>query len=466
MPAPRATRPSAVGWLLAAVLVVAISTVAVSFLPSLDVAYRSPAAHVAIETAGVIVAFVAAAVCSVRVGRRGALGDVLLFAALLLLATVNAAFSLAPSLAGASNVPFATWAAATGRLVAAGVFLAAASTGDRLLRAPAAARRIALASVVGCTAVIGVTAAALHDALPLGVRTLAEASGVVLRGDPFIEGSQLLSAAMFAGAGCLFLRRRFVSDAGARALLPAAMMLAAGARVNYSLVPTLYTNYVHLGDVLRLGFYLAILAAVLADILSYERRLSEAAVLRERQRLARELHDGLAQELAYISAQAQQLSGERAAERGRAIARSADRALRESRYAISALMEPPEGSVDAMLRQAALDAVRGRATVEVDVHGDAKVAPEAREALRRIVAEAARNAVRHGGASRIDVTLWCPGELMLCVSDNGRGFNPQADVKPGSYGLVTMRERAEALGGLLEIRSAPGGGATVEVRLP
>ena len=87
--------------------------------------------------------------------------------------------------------------------------------------------------------------------------------------------------------------------------------------------------------------------------------------------------------------------------------------------------------------------------------------------LLRIVREAVTNGVRHGGATEVSVTLHHEGGLRLTVSDNGSGFEP--DHPPGrldSFGLTSMRERATALGGRLEVRSGQGRGTEVEVVLP
>jgi signal transduction histidine kinase len=445
----------------AAAAVIPASSFAAALLP-LD-GFRSPAAHVAIETAGAVIAVMAAAVCSARAARRRALGDVLLLAALLLLAVVNLGFSLLPSIVGSGDQPFTTWAAVVGRMTAAVAFLVAAVIGDRRLRDPARARRTAVVAVLGYALATGLLAGVLAGVLPPVVRTTTDA----LQGNLVVDAVQFVTAVIFALAGWRFLRCRFVSDGAGALLLPVAMLLAAGARLNYVLAPTLFTSYVSVGDVLRLGFYLAILAGVLSDIVRYERHLSEAAVLEERQRLARDLHDGLAQELAYISAQAQRLAGGPMADGAHRIAQSAERALRESRYAISALMEPPGSSLRDMVAQAALDAGRGKARVEVDVGEAVDLAPQAREALRRIVAEAAGNAVRHGGASRVRVALRGDGDgVVVLISDDGRGFDVHGGIAPGSFGLLGMRERAEGLGGSFVLRSAAGEGTTVEVRLP
>jgi hypothetical protein len=103
------------------------------------------------------------------------------------------------------------------------------------------------------------------------------------------------------------------------AWVAAALVLAALSRLNYFLFPSLYSEFVYTGDFFRIAFYLALLAGVSREIASYQRRLAETAIFQERRRLARDLHDGLAQELAYIAVQSRQLRN--GSDRERVIAR-------------------------------------------------------------------------------------------------------------------------------------------------
>ena len=87
-------------------------------------------------------------------------------------------------------------------------------------------------------------------------------------------------------------------------------------------------------------------------------------------------------------------------------------------------------------------------------------------ALFRIAQEALNNAAKHSSAKRITVDLEeRDGELVLSVSDDGKGFDP-ANAPRGRWGMTTMRERAEAAGGRLAVDSAPGSGTTVRATLP
>ena len=135
--------------------------------------------------------------------------------------------------------------------------------------------------------------------------------------------------------------------------------------------------------------------------------------------------------------------------------------------AISALTKPIDEPLDVTLRKAAeAVAFRMGADVEVRSTGDPQLATAARQSLERIVREATSNAVRHGQAERLRIEIEADTTLRVTITDDGRGFDTQRDRKPDSFGLVSMRERAQAMEGDLIVRSQPGDGTTVEVTLP
>jgi signal transduction histidine kinase len=183
--------------------------------------------------------------------------------------------------------------------------------------------------------------------------------------------------------------------------------------------------------------------------------VADAAVLEDRRRIARDLHDGLAQELAFI-----------VAETSGPAAKAAERALDESRRAIAALTRRVDEPLDVALLQAA-EEVAHRVGTQVRFDGERvpDVPGETREALIRIVREAVTNAARHGGAERVRIELANGDGLRLRIADDGAGFVPGA-TRPGGFGLVSMRERAEALGGSFQVESEPGAGTAIEVVVP
>jgi PAS domain S-box-containing protein len=202
----------------------------------------------------------------------------------------------------------------------------------------------------------------------------------------------------------------------------------------------------------------------------------QLAVLDERHRLARELHDSVTQSLFSLTLLAE--AGRRLAGMGdlarvqTQVARlgaTAQQALKEMRllvYQLRPLELEREGLVGAL--QQRLDAVERRAGVEARllVEGAMQLPPAVEEELYRIAREALNNALKHAMATSVVVRIRVEnGQLELDITDNGTGFDLNAAGDRGGLGLVGMRERAERLGGMLTIQSTPGHGSQVHVRI-
>jgi signal transduction histidine kinase len=205
----------------------------------------------------------------------------------------------------------------------------------------------------------------------------------------------------------------------------------------------------------------------------------ESGRLAERQRLARDIHDTLAQGFVSIVLQLQAAEGELpagadAARRHLELARrTAGDNLAEVRRLVWDLR--PE-----QLRAASLGEALGRltdrlaeetgVTATTTVTGTPRsLSPDAEVTLLRVTQEALANVSRHARAGRVALTLsYMDGEAALDVRDDGAGFAPDADgAGPnGGLGLRGMRERVEALGGRLAVESTPGGGTTVAATVP
>jgi signal transduction histidine kinase len=290
-------------------------------------------------------------------------------------------------------------------------------------------------------------------------------SAVQFVGHPLVHGIQLAGALLFAAAAVGFLRKPG-RDELSRWIAPACV-LAAFASIQYFLFPSLYSQWFYTGDVFRLCFYLLLVAGVAREIWRYQAYARQLAVSEERRRIARDLHDGLAQELSFIVGAAESLQNEpRTSVNVATLASAAERALDESRRAIAALTQSSEEPLDRALAQAAHEVanrVGTRLTLELD--GDVQVSASTREQLVRIVREAVTNAARHGNAQMVTVALTNGNGLTLRIEDDGLGFEPVATNGNG-FGLVSMSERAHSLGGELRIVSAPTDGTAVEVLLP
>jgi signal transduction histidine kinase len=212
------------------------------------------------------------------------------------------------------------------------------------------------------------------------------------------------------------------------------------------------------------------LRARLAGLRPVQRRTAQRALDGERRRIARDLHDGLAQELTFIANLTRRLQTPDADAATVAHLRSAsERALHECRSTLTILRATDEASIDLLMsRTAELFHTRFGAEVQVEVEGGRALDAERRDALLRILHEALTNAVWHGSAERILVRLVRsePGSS-LSIADDGSGFDVDAALATGAgIGLTSMRERAELLGGRCSIQSSPDEGTLVKVVLP
>ncbi|MGW4815904.1 sensor histidine kinase [Kitasatospora cineracea] len=192
----------------------------------------------------------------------------------------------------------------------------------------------------------------------------------------------------------------------------------------------------------------------------------EAGRLAERQRLAREIHDTLAQGLAGIVLLAREAgSAPDAAPLLEEIERTASANLAEARRFVHALTPP---ALDGTTLPDALRRLADGADAAFHRDGDPYPLPvEAEVALLRLTQEALANAVRHAAAPHIAVTLgYLDDAVTLDVYDDGTGFDPATAPAPDSFGLHGMHERIAALGGTLTVESAPGEGTAVAATLP
>jgi len=211
-------------------------------------------------------------------------------------------------------------------------------------------------------------------------------------------------------------------------------------------------------------------------------RGQDAAVLEERTRLARDLHDSVTQSVFSLGMMARAAQTQFARGNDRLggtldrIAELSQDALREMRSLLFELQPTglAEEGLSGALRTLA-DAVRTRTQIDVTFEGDCSIrlAPEVETAAFRIMQEALANASKHAGATSIALTLEERRDrLVISVRDDGVGFDPAAssaavaDSRLGGMGMRTMQERAAACGLQLRIRSSLGAGTTVTVEAP
>lgn len=205
-------------------------------------------------------------------------------------------------------------------------------------------------------------------------------------------------------------------------------------------------------------------------------RASAAAALEERQRLARELHDSVSQAL-YGIALGARTARRRIGDDGPSnivepldyVLSLAEAGLTEMRALIFELRPESiaqEGLVAAIGRQVAATQARYGIPVAADLCDEPGVNLDTKEAVYRIAQESMHNTVKHARAEHIWVSLRRVGDdLELAVRDDGQGFDPSGEF-PGHLGLRSMRERARDLTGTLDVKSAPGEGTEVTLRVP
>ena len=274
----------------------------------------------------------------------------------------------------------------------------------------------------------------------------------------------------------------------AAAYLSVGTCLALFSEVQLLAFPSVYSGIVTFADVLRflaaLVLFLGILAQERADIAALRRLAAdldrlritdrEQAALEERTRIARDLHDGLAQHLWLAKLKldrAIRASGPAVADAARETRAALDAAIVEARGAVVTMRDgdPRERSFRIALRAAVTASTTGSgldARLGVDDEVPDRIRPGVQAEVLRTLAEALRNVVDHADATVVRIRVRRTAEgVVLAVADNGSGFD-LARVQPGSGGIMAMNESAALLGATLELTSEPSAGTTVTLRLP
>jgi signal transduction histidine kinase len=453
---------------IGAIALVALAATAVAaVIPEARLAHRSLPLQAAFETAAGLVALLAAQLLATRFARTRARPDVVLAAALALLAATNLLFAAVPDIASDRDAAFAIWASALGTLTASLALGWGASAKEQSVGKARRAGWTAAAAVAGTLAVIAAVIAGLSPATGIDAAR-SPAASALLDAPPGFLAFQLAAACGFGFAAIGLAGRARRTGDELMVWFAAGATLAAVARVDYFLIPSSYGSWISVGDLLRIAFYLVLLVGLAREIRAYQRDLALSARAEERRRVARDLHDGLAQEVAFIAMIGERVEAGRANRADvRALRSAADRAASESRVLIDALRDSEERPLSAALTQSAGEiAARAGADMRLRVDDEVALPSPVRDAVLRIVQEGVANAVRHGGAARVEVDVAMGPEVRVRVVDDGAGFDVAAGAGDRGYGLTSMRQRAEALGGRLQIHSHPGQGTAVEAVLP
>jgi signal transduction histidine kinase len=422
--------------------------------------YQNPAAHLVLETVDACVALLLAYLVYGRFRRSNAWQDLLLLQGLALLGTANALLSV--TLMETDPVgPIGLWLPPCLRVVGALLIAASALVPGR--EAPHRGWRHWALVPVAAVALLGAVLSWRRDSLPQAALAGDAGFTSATTGHPALLVPQILTLTCFSVAAVAFtIQSRSRDDVLLRWLGPACA-LAAFARLNYLVFPLDHADWIYSGDVLRTGSYLLLLVAAGREISRHWAAQAEAAVAEDRRRLAREMHDGVLQELGYIRSEIKAFT---VADRPRVerVLGASERALDEARQLLEALGRPDDEPLGLVLHRA-VEQVAQRYGAALDLELDESIVVDRpqQHALIRIAREAVLNAVRHGRVERIRLELGRDAEgSYLRVADDGAGFDPGA--QQTGFGLISMRERAVALPGTFELSSRPGTGTTVMIR--
>ena len=275
------------------------------------------------------------------------------------------------------------------------------------------------------------------------------------------------ATAVFLVAGAAFGRRAEREHDEFQLWLGVGSIIAGIAYLNYSLFPSSYTDFLYVGDIFRVTAVVVWGIGTIRVLSTSQAVEALVTVVDERRRVARNIHDAVAQELAFIASRLHGPAGRVDETTTSQIREAVERALDETRDAISALNRPVIEPLHIELARTAEDVARRfGAQLVLDIDRDVMVPPPWEEALQRILREAVTTAVRYGGARAITVHLRDTDGVCLRISDDGAGFDRAEPPAPANVGLTFIRERTESLGGEFKLSSAPGSGTTIEVLVP
>lgn len=463
-----ATALTAAGWTVGV-----LCTLVILGSPYLRFGYRSPELHLVLDSVDACVALLLAYLLAGRLRRTRRWQDLLLVAGLVVLGVVGLGLGLtAGLLPEATRSTIGVWLPAVLRLGAAVLIALAAAVGDReVTRHPL---RWGIAAPLGAVLLAAALLWMVRDSLPTAV-TVSDhpaSDGPAIDGHVALLGAQALSALCFLFASLQFAWQARGNREELLTWLGPGCALLGFARVNYLLFPSLYSGWLYTGDLLRTAGYACLLVGAAREIGRYWATRADVAVVEDRRRLARELHDGVVQELSWIKSEARTLTHQLPYEVShlgsttvQSILDASDRALDEARAAVDALGRGSDEPLGYALHRSARDVADrhgGRVVVELD---DSVQADQAlRHHLARITREAVGNALRHGRATCVRISLEATATGgRLVVQDDGGGFDVAAATEASGYGLTSMRARALALPGTFDLRSTPGAGTRVEV---
>jgi signal transduction histidine kinase len=498
------------------VTAVGLSAVTAAFLwnPALSFALLDRSADVAINSLLALAAGSLAALALARYRESGRLAGLYQSSAFLLIAWVAFAnvavvvlkvegrFGLSlGSLILPAGAQLPLYISSISRLVAGAILVIGGLAAINALHRAPRVRRTLLMPVVALTVVVAFLYVIRElfpsfDELippfvgPAGIQQFIE-EPLVSAALPDITGVALLilsaSVALFL-AGTFLYRRSYLRDGPvADGYLALAMLVGAFGEIHFYFYPGVYGGLVTTSEALRLAFFMVLLLGINAESRSDLRelrsaytaldrlRLSEAerATLEERTRLARELHDGLAQDLWYAKLKHERLMPlvpEEHRPLATEVAQAIDSAIDEAKQAVVTMRAGDERdqSLEELLARA-VDEFAARSGVRTDFSAadlPVSLPPRTQVEVVRVLQEALTNVGKHADATVVRVSAEVGNDLLqVSVVDNGRGFRPDETSGDG-MGVQGMKERARLMGGDLRVISEPRGGTAVHLSVP
>ena len=453
----RTARATYLVWVRDELLLVALLASVLAFFlasPWLRHPYALPSLRLFLDTAVVLVSVIVCVLAYVRFSVERRRFDLLLFGGFFATAATTLAFAVGPALDGTRIDPPELWAGIIGRLGAIGLVAAAPFAGGR----SASRRQVVLWAAALSLILTGIWAVCRGSADSLPILDPGRGQPNLLTAVLALQA--LLGLAALVGFG---LRYRAHGEELDRWLaFGATIWLFAELHGVFS--APLSSDEVSQSDFLRLVSYGVLLVGVWGAIRAAE---FGRAVAEERARVAREIHDGLAQYLFAISTQTSLLAGGAAVEDVLPRLRQASTAAQqEARFAVLALSSAGgSASFDAALnRYVEFLTADGELDVDLEIEQEVELRPDEQIEIFRIVQEGLANVRRHAGARTATVLIGIrDGQRVVRIADDGRGIDAGAESQ--GQGLRNIRARALAIGGGFRLRTRPGGGTSLEVVL-
>jgi signal transduction histidine kinase len=427
--------------------------------PELRHTYELPELKLVLQTLTMAVAGIVALLTGLRFSVDGRRLDLLLSSGFFVVAASLLLFSIGPQLSGQPLGRAESWSGLVTRLLGWTLIAAAPFVRGRI-----GARQRALGNALVALSFLVAAAWVGAHALGKGLPAVTPPPPGEDAGVPFMLAGLLAAQALLnlcAVAGFTWRFRDHGDDLDRWLALGSTLMLFASLHLIFS--PLVHSGTVSQGDFLRFFAFAVLLVGVWRAI-----RFSEfgRAVAEERARVAREIHDGLAQYLFAISTHASMLEADGgSAETIGRLKEAAAAAQQEARFAVLALSSASgTAPFDAALRRyVEFLTADGQLEVELEVDPATHLAPDEQIEVFRIVQEGLANVRKHAGARRAEVVIGeRAGTRFVTVRDDGKGLT---ESDGAGQGLKNIRKRTESIEGGLTVTSKPGFGTALEVVL-